>query len=57
MAGYLALRFEAGKLNYNEIMSKKTFKPFKEEVDEILALDGYEVNEDGWAVKAESNTK
>ena len=53
MDRYLATQFEAGRLNYNFIMNKKTFAPLKDKVDAILALDGYEIDEDGWAVKVE----
>lgn len=51
MAMYLAMRIEKGKLNYNEIMSKRICAPYKEDVDAILALDGYRVNEDGTVTK------
>lgn len=49
MAGYLAMRIEAGKLNYKVITTK--FPQFKDEIDEILAFDGYTVKEDGSVVK------
>lgn len=49
MAGYLAMRMEMGKLKYNVIVKK--FPQFKEDIDLILATDGYIVNADGIVVK------
>ena len=54
MAGYVAMRLEAGKMNYNAIMKTRLVAPLKEDIDAILALDGYVVNEDGTVVKAEN---
>lgn len=47
MAGYLALRIEKGRLNYNTVVNHPLYGQFKEEIDLILAADGYIVNEDG----------
>lgn len=47
MAGYIARRLEDGKINYNTVFKTERLKQFKEEVDEILTLDGYKVNADG----------
>lgn len=51
MAMYIALRLEAGKMNYNSIFRIKLYAQFKDDVDSILTADGYAVGEDGWAVK------
>lgn len=51
MALYLAWRLEAGKLNYNRIFSVASLKQFQEEVDGILAADGYIVKDDGTVTK------
>lgn len=51
MAGYVAMRLEAGKMNYNAIMKTKLVAPLKDDIDAILALDGYEVHEDGTVTK------
>ena len=50
MAGYLAYRIELGKLNYNAVVAK--YPQFKEDIDLILAADGYTVNADGTVTKA-----
>ena len=49
MAGYLAMRLEKGKLNYYTVINK--FPEFKDDIDLILAIDGYQVNEDGTVTK------
>lgn len=49
MAGYLASRIEKGKLNYNAVVAK--YPEFKEDIDLILASDGYTVNPDGTVTK------
>lgn len=51
MAGYIARRLEDGKINYNTVFNTARLKQFKEEVDEILTLDGYKVNADGTVTK------
>ena len=51
MAGYLAERIKKGKLNYNAVMAK--YPQYKEDVDFILACDGYTVNPDGTVTKTE----
>jgi len=51
MAGYIAMRLEAGKMNYNTIFAISRYKQLKDDVDEILALDGYKVNADGTVTK------
>lgn len=45
MAAYFAMRLEKGKLNYNKVVEK--YPQYKDELDSILAADGYEVNPDG----------
>lgn len=49
MAGYLAIRIEKGKLNYNTVVKK--YPQFKEDIDFILASDGYTVNTNGTVTK------
>ncbi|WP_179874438.1 hypothetical protein [Bacillus sp. AFS002410] len=39
MAGYLAMRIELGKLDYEAVVTK--YPQFKSEVDEILINDGF----------------
>ena len=51
MAGYLAGRIEKGRLLYNTVVKK--YPDFKEEIDFILASDGYTVNSDGTVTKKE----
>lgn len=51
MAGYLASRIEKSKLNYNTVVKK--YPEFKDDIDFILASDGYTVNDDGTVTKAE----
>ena len=41
MAGYLAMRIEGGHLDYS-IVCRKKYRQFKETVDDILILDGYQ---------------
>lgn len=50
MDGWLAGRIEKGKLNYNAVVAK--YPELKEDIDFILAADGYIVNEDGTVSKA-----
>lgn len=40
MAAYLAMRIEAGKLDYAAVVAK--YPQFKAEIDEILINDGYQ---------------
>ncbi len=40
MAAYLAMRIEAGKLDYKSVFSFELYKPFKTDVDAILVADG-----------------
>ena len=40
MAAYLAMRIEAGKLDYAAVVAK--YPQFKTEIDEILINDGYQ---------------
>lgn len=47
MAGYLAMRIEKGRLNYYTVVNHPQYGQFKEEIDIILASDGYVVNADG----------
>ena len=49
MAMYIALRVEGRKMNYNKIFSLRLYKQFQDDVDAILASDGYEVDDDGCA--------
>lgn len=51
MAGYIAMRLEEGKMNYNTIFKIERYKQFKNDVDAILAADGYKVNADGTVTK------
>lgn len=51
MVIYLALRLEQKKLNYNTVFMKNIYKQFQNDVDIILATDGYVVDEGGWCVK------
>ena len=41
MAAYLAMRIEGGYLDYS-IVYRKNYRQFKETVDDILTLDGYQ---------------
>lgn len=49
MAGYLAERIKRGKLNYNAVVVK--YPEYKEDIEFILAADGYTVNPDGTVTK------
>lgn len=49
MAAYLAMRIECGKLSYNKVVKK--YPKYKDDIDEILAADGYEIDENGKCVK------
>lgn len=40
MAAYLAMRIEAGKLDYAAVVAK--YPQFKADIDEILINDGYQ---------------
>jgi len=40
MAAYLAMRIEAGKLDYAAVVAK--YPQFKTDIDEILINDGYQ---------------
>ena len=51
MAVYLAMRMEMGKMNYNTVFAIERYKVFKDDVDAILAADGYTVNSDGTVTK------
>lgn len=53
MAGYIAMRLEAGRMNYNTIFAITKYKQFQDDVDFILAADGYKVRADGTVVKVE----
>lgn len=50
MAAYFAIRLEKGKLNYNTVIAK--YPDCKEDLDMILAADGYVVNADGAVTKS-----
>ena len=52
MAAYFAMRIEMKKLNYTKVIAH--YPQFKDEILEILAADGYEIDEDGWAKKVEA---
>lgn len=43
------MRIEEQALNYNAV--KKRFPNYMEDIDIMLAIDGYEVTDDGWAIK------
>ena len=49
MAPYLAMRIEMGKLDYTKVVKK--FPKYKDDIDTILAADGYEIDENGKCVK------
>ena len=49
MAAYFAMRLENGKINYNVVIDK--YPQFQEDIDLILAADGYKINPDGTVVK------
>lgn len=51
MAAYLAQAFEEGRMNYNTIFSRNRYKKYKDDVDDILAADGYIINADGTVTK------
>lgn len=40
MAGYLAMRIEAGKLNYTVVITR--YPQFKADIDTILVNDGFQ---------------
>jgi hypothetical protein len=40
MAAYLAMQIEKGKLDYKAVVTK--FPQFKDDIDTILILDGYQ---------------
>ena len=40
MAGYLAMRIEAGKLNYTSVVTR--YPQFKADIDTILVNDGFQ---------------
>lgn len=40
MAGYLAMRIEAGKLDYVAVVTR--YPQFKEDIDTILINDGFQ---------------
>lgn len=50
MAAYFAIRLEKGKLNYNTVVTK--YPECKDDLDIILAADGYVVNPDGAVTKS-----
>lgn len=50
MAAYFAIRLEKGKLNYNTVVTK--YPDCKDDLDTILAADGYVVNPDGTVTKS-----
>ena len=53
MVAYLTMRLEKKKMNYNAVFSKRIYLVYKDEVDALLAVDGYEVDSDGWCYKVE----
>ena len=52
MVAYFVLRIEMKKLNYTKVIAR--YPQFKDEILEILAADGFEIDEDGWAQKIEA---
>ena len=55
MVAYLAMRMEMGKMNYNAVFAINRYKVFKDDIDAILAADGYTVNADGTVVRESKN--
>lgn len=51
MVAYFAWRIEIGKVKYKNVI--KRYPHVKEELDLILASDGYTVHEDGTVTKDE----
>ena len=49
MVKYLIMRLEEGKINYDRVVEK--YPQYKDEIDLILSVDGYVINEDGMVVK------
>ena len=49
MVKYFVMRLEDGKINYNRVVEK--YPQCKDEIDLILSVDGYVINEDGMVVK------
>ena len=49
MVKYFIMRLEDGKINYNRVVEK--YPQYKDEIDLILSVDGYVINEDGTVVK------
>jgi hypothetical protein len=54
MALYITMRIEAGKMNYNKIFKFSLYKQFQDDVDSMLAVDGYVIGDDGFAVKTKT---
>jgi hypothetical protein len=42
LAAYLAMRIEAGKLDYVAVFSIAAYKQFQEDVNAILVADGHQ---------------
>ena len=49
MVKYFIMRLEDGKINYNIVVEK--YPQYKDEIDLILSIDEYVVNEDGTVTK------
>ena len=49
MVKYFIMRLEDGKINYNRVVEK--YPQYKDEIDLILSVDGYVINEDGVVTK------
>ena len=49
MVKYFIMRLEDGKINYNRVVEK--YPQYKDEIDLILSVDGYVINEDGMVTK------
>lgn len=49
MIEYFIMRLEDGKINYNIVAEK--YPQYKDEIDLILASDGYKVNKNGTVIK------
>ena len=43
------MRIEAKKLNYTAVVTR--YPQFKDDILDALTADGYEIDDDGWAVK------
>lgn len=55
MVLYICMQVEARRMNYNTFFKIPRYaKAFKDDVDAMLAADGYEIGSDGYAVKKDA---